>query len=277
MELANVQQTEFDAYVKAKFQSDGDLMAGTCRARMGVIGDTEQFRVSNQVVATQKAPQDAITPLNMKFEPVSATLANWSAPDFVNIFEQTDVNFAVGREVAEGVARAIMRRNDQIKIDALDASATTNTIAAGGTGYTFVKFEEAIEYLAENSAGRGEIYSAISATAQRQLLNEEKIASQFYVNYKPIAGTGLDKQQVQNVNFILIPNMVEGGLPISGTIRTCFMWNKEAVGYAASNLQKTDMQWQGLYECWLINARIKAGAVAVDDLGIVKIDIDESA
>lgn len=277
MELNGVQQTEFDAYVHAVFQSGGDLLDGTFRERMGVIGTTEQFRVSNQVVATQKAPQDAITPLNMRFDPVNATLANWSAPDFVNIFEQTDVNFAVGREVAEGVAKAIMRRKDQIRLDALDASATTNTIANGGTGFTFAKFEQAIEFLADNAAGRGDIYCAISAAAQRQLLNEEKIASQFYVNYKPIAGSGLDRQNVQNVNFVLIPgNMLEGGLPITGTIRTCFMWNKEALGFAQSNLQKTDMQWQGLYECWLINARVKAGAVAVDDTGIVKIDIDES-
>lgn len=278
MELNGVQQTSFDSYVHAIFQSGGDLLAGTSRDRLGVVGNTEQFRVSNQVIATQKAPQDALVPLNMRFDPVTATLANWSAPDFVNIFEQTDVNFAIGREVAEGVAKAVLRRKDQMKIDALDASATTNTIADGGTGFTFTKFEEAIAFLADNSAGRGDIYCAISAAGQRQLLNEEKIASQFYVNYKPIAGTGLDRQSVQNVNFVLIPgNMLEGGLPKTGDIRTCFMWNKEALGYAASDLQRTDMQWQGLYECWLINARIKAGAVAVDDTGIVKIDIDETA
>jgi len=108
-------------------------------------------------------------------------------------------------------------------------------------------------------------------------MSEDKITNQFYVNYKPIAGSGLDGATVQNVNFVVIPNMLEGGLPLAGDIRTCFAWNWEAVGHAESDLQKTDMQWQGLYECWLINCRIKAGAVAVDDLGIVKIDIDETA
>lgn len=276
MELNGVQQTEFDAYVHAVFQSEGSLLKGTSRERTGVIGTSEQFRVSNQVVATQKAPQDALIPLNMRFDPVTATLANWSAPDFVNIFEQTDVNFPAGREVAEGVAKAVNRRSDQICIDALDASATANVIVDGGTGFTFAKFEAAIEFLAANSAGRGDIFCAISAAGQRQLMAEEKITNQFYVNYKPIAGTGLDGATVQNVKFILIPTMLEGGLPLAAAIRTCFMWNKDAMGYASSNLAKTDMQWQGLYECWLINARIKAGAVSVDDTGIVKIDIDES-
>ena len=74
----------------------------------------------------------------------------------------------------------------------------------------------------------------------------------------------------------LCHSMLEGGLPVTGNIRTCFAWNWEAVGAAESELQRTDMQWQGLYECWLINCRLKAGAVAVDDLGIVKINIDES-
>lgn len=276
MDITLVKQIEYDAYVHAKFQSMGGLLDGTFRERTGVIGNTEQFRKSNQIVATQKAPQAALTPLNMVFEPVLVTLSPWSAPDFVNIFEETDVNFAPAREVADGCVKAIKRRKDQMRIDALDASATTNVIPDGGTGFTFVKFEQMIEYLAENSAGRGIVTCAISAAGQRQLLNEDQITNQFYVNYKPIAGSGLDGATVQNVRFVLIPNMLEGGLPLTGSIRTCFAWNWEAVGHAESDLQKTDMQWQGLYECWLINCRIKAGAVAVDDLGIVKIDIDES-
>lgn len=276
MDIALVKQIEYDTYVHAKFQSTGGLLDGTFRERTGVIGNVEQFRKSSQVVATQKAPQAALTPLNMVFEPVLCTLSPWSAPDFVNIFEETDVNFAPAREIADGCVKAIKRRRDQMRIDALDASATANVIAAGGTGFTFTKFEQMIELLAENSAGRGMITCAISAAGQRQLMSEEKITNQFYVNYKPIAGTGLDGATVQNVKFVLIPNMLEGGLPITGTTRTCFAWNREAVGAAESDLQKTDMQWQGLYECWLINVRLKAGAVAVDDLGIVKIDIDES-
>lgn len=283
MELNNVQQTDFDAYVHAIFQSEGNILKDSARERLNVIGNTEQFRKSNQVVATQKAPQDALTVLNMRFDPVIATLTNWSAPDFVNIFEETDVNFNAGREVAEGVARAINRRQDQMYIDALDASATTNVVAHGGTGFDFNKFQKAIELLAANAASRGMIYCAFSAAAQRQALGQEKFTSQFYVNYKPIAGgqgsnaCGLDGQQIQNVHFRLIPdNMLEGGLPIAGDIRTCFMWNRDALGFASSRLAKTDMQWQGLYECWLINARIKAGAVAVDDTGIVKIEIDET-
>ena len=275
MELNNVQQVAYDAYVHALFQSEGGLLDGRCRDRPGVIGTTDQYRVSNQVVATQKAPQDALTVLNMRFDPVICTLANWSAPDFVNVFEQTDVNFPIAREVAQGIVRAVKRRGDQMKLDALDASTTTNVIAAAATGFTFEKFQEAIQLLAANSAGRGKICCAISASAQYDLLQEEKITSQFYVDYKPIAGSGLDGRFVQNVEFILIPTMLEGGLPLNGATRTCFMWNHESLGYSYSDLEKTDMQWQGLYECWLINARIKAGAVAVDNSGIVKINITE--
>lgn len=276
MDITLVKQIEYDAYVHAQFQSMGGLLDGTFRERTGVIGDTEQFRVSSQIQATQKAPQAALTPLNMTFTPVLATLAPWSAPDFVNIFEETDINFAPAREIADGCVKAIKRRRDQIRIDALDASATANVIADGGTGFTFEKFEEMIQMLAENSAARGTVTCAISAIGQRQLMSEEQMTNQFYVNYKPIAGAGLDGATVQNVKFIVIPNMAEGGLPVAAGIRTCFAWNWEAVGHAESDLQRTDMQWQGLYECWLINCRIKAGAVAVDDLGIVKIEIDET-
>lgn len=276
MDITLVKQIEYDAYVHAKFQSLGGLLDGTFRERTGVIGNVEQFRVSSQVVATQKAPQAALTPLNMVFTPVLATLQPWSAPDFVNIFEETDINFAPAREVADGCVKAIKRRRDQIRIDALDASATTNVINDGGTGFTYAIFQEAIFYLAENSAGRGQITLAIDASAQRQMMEQDEFTNQFYVNYKPIAGSGLDGATIQNVKVILIPNMLEGGLPVNGGIVTNFMWNWEAVGHAESELQRTDMQWQGLYECWLINCRIKAGAVSVDDTGIVKINTTQA-
>lgn len=277
MDITLVKQIEYDAYVHAKFQSMGGLLDGTFRERTGVIGNVEQFRKSNQIVATQKAPQAPLIPLNMVFEPVLCNLLPWSAPDFVNIFEETDINFAPAREIADGCVKAIKRRRDQMRIDALAASATANVIADGGTGFTFIKFEEMIQFLAQNSAGRGMVTCAISAAGQRQLLAEDRITNQFYVNYKPIAGSGLDGATIQNVKFVVIPTMLEGGLPLVGNIRTCFAWNWEAVGHAEAELQRTDMQWQGLYECWLINCRIKAGAVAVDDLGIVKINIDETA
>jgi hypothetical protein len=276
VEITLVKQIEYDAYVHAIFQSTGGLLDGTFRERTGVIGNVEQFRKSTQIVATQKAPQAALTPLNMVFEPVLCTLNPWSAPDFVNIFEETDINFAPAREIADGCVKAIKRRRDQMRIDALDASATANVLGGAGQAFTFTIFEEMIQALAENSAGRGLVTCAISAAAQRQLMGQTEITSQFYVNYKPIAGSGLDGAKIQNVNFVVIPNMLEGGLPLNGTIRTCFAWNWEAVGHAESDLQRTDMQWQGLYECWLINCRIKAGAVSVDDLGVVKINIDES-
>lgn len=277
MDITLVKQIEYDAYVHAVFQSTGGLLDGTFRERTGVIGNMEQFRKSNQVVATQKAPQAALTPLNMVFEPVLATLGPWSAPDFVNIFEETDINFAPAREVADGCVKAIKRRRDQIRIDALNASATTNVINDAGTGFTYAIFEQAIFFLAENSAGRGMITLAIDASAQRQMMGQQQFTNQFYVNYKPIAGSGLDGATIQNVKIVLIPNMLEGGLPVAGGIVTNLMWNWEAVGHAESELQRTDMQWQGLYECWLINCRIKAGAVAVDDLGIVKINTTQAA
>ncbi len=147
MELNGVQQVAYNEYVHALFQSMGGLLDGTCRERPGVIGTTDQYRVSNQVVATQKSPQDALTVLNMRFDPVTATLANWSAPDFVNIFEQTDVNFPIAREIAQGIVKAVKRRSDQMKIDALDASTTTNTIAEGGTGFTFTKLKKLLSSL----------------------------------------------------------------------------------------------------------------------------------
>ncbi len=49
--LTAVQQVEFDALVKAEYQSLGFLLRDTVRVRRDVIGSTVSFRKVNQIQA----------------------------------------------------------------------------------------------------------------------------------------------------------------------------------------------------------------------------------
>ena len=59
---------------------------------------------------------------------IPATLENWLAPEYTDIFDKATVNFDEKAELAQVIALALQRRRDQLVIDALDASTPTETI-----------------------------------------------------------------------------------------------------------------------------------------------------
>ena len=134
--LNNAAVTMFDPMVKQAYQAAGFKLRGTMRTRTDVIGKTVTFPKMGLGIAHQKAPQDDVVLVNADYSQVSGTMEDWHASELSDIFAQKEVNFDEMRELAEMLGKAIGRRSDQLAIDALSGSGTTNTIAAGATGFT---------------------------------------------------------------------------------------------------------------------------------------------
>ncbi|HSG21286.1 MAG TPA: phage capsid protein, partial [Burkholderiaceae bacterium] len=115
--------TLFDAEVKQAYQAKAQLV-GAVRQRRGVEGSTVKFPKVGKGVATVRVPQSDVTPLNVAFSQVTATLQDWNAAEYSDIFNQAKVNFDERQELVQVVANAIGRRQDQIILDALAASST---------------------------------------------------------------------------------------------------------------------------------------------------------
>jgi len=132
--LSNAFVTLFDAEVKQAYQAKAQLVGAT-RQRRGVEGATVKFPKVGKGVATLRVPQTDVTPLNVDFSQVTATLEDWNAAEYSDIFMQQKVNFDERQELVQVVANAIGRRQDQLILDALAASGTSNTVAndIGGT------------------------------------------------------------------------------------------------------------------------------------------------
>jgi hypothetical protein len=268
---------EFDDMVKMEYEARGFLLRDTVRVRNNVIGKTVKFPVLSGGSAYEKPIQDMVKPMNLDYARPEATLKNWVAPELSDIFSQKEINFDELKEVAQQVSRAIGRRSDQIIIDAVGASATTKTIADGAAGMTYAKFIKLNELLNEDDVDLGDRFILMSATAERQLLNDDKFINSDYVKNGVLNGTGLNNQVVMGYKFIVIPTMArEGGLPKTGDIRTCYAYQKDSMGMGIGIDFKTDISYENLYTSFLINGLFKAGAVAVDKKGIVDVDIDET-
>ena len=125
----------FDAEVHQAYQG-ARALAGVTRERTNVEGNQVKFPKIGKGTATVRVPQADVTPLNVTYSQVTATMSDFIAAEYSDIFQQQKVNFDERRELVQVVGNAIGRRMDQLVIDALNAASSPSTVATtvGGSG-----------------------------------------------------------------------------------------------------------------------------------------------
>lgn len=272
--LTAVQQIEFDALVKAQYQSLGFLLRDTVRVRRDVIGATVSFRKVNQIQAVPTGYLQAVVIQDPTYSQTQAILQKYTAPTAVDSVQELTVNFDAKMENAMLVANALGRRSDQIIINSL-AVSPGETIVNGGTNMTYLKYREVIRFFDENAVPLPERFWAMSASNFAALLAADQFVSTFYTQNRV-----LDKGFVREylgINIIVIPNMVEGGLPLTGAIRKTFAWHKQSTGMGIGHDFRTEINYLPRETSWLINGIFSAGAITIDNLGIIEVDCDETS
>jgi len=272
--LTAVQQVEFDALVKAQYQSLGFLLRDTVRVRRDVIGATVSFRKVNQIQAVPTGYLQSVVIQDPTYSQTSAILQKYTAPTAVDSVQELTVNFDAKMENAMLVANALGRRSDQIIINSL-AVSPGQTVTDGGTNMTYVKYTQAIQFFDNNAVPLPERFAAMSASNFQSLLQAQEFTSTFYTLNRV-----LDKGFVRDylgINLIVIPAMVEGGLPFaSANIRKTFFWHKQSTGMGIGHDFRTEINYLPRETSWLINGIFSAGAITIDNLGIIEINCDEA-
>jgi hypothetical protein len=271
--LTAVQQIEFDALVKAEYQSLGFLLRDTVRVRRDVIGATVSFRKVNQIQAVPTGYLQPVVIQDPGYTQYSAILQKYTAPTAVDTVQELTVNFDAKMENAMLVANALGRRSDQIIINSL-AVNPGQIIVDGGTNMTYSKYTQAIQFFDNNAVPLPERFAAMSASNFQSLLQADQFVSTFYTQNRV-----LDKGFVRDylgVNLIIIPEMVEGGLPFaSANIRETFFWHKQSTGMGIGHDFRTEINYLPRETSWLVNGIFSAGAITIDNLGIIQINCDE--
>ena len=122
--ITNAFVTLFDAEVKQAYQGESSIL-GCVRLRQGVQGQTYKFPKLGKGSATARIPQTDVTPLNVTYSQVTATMSDFNAAEYSDIFHQAKVNFDERQELVQVVSKAIGRRMDQLIIDAVNAASGT--------------------------------------------------------------------------------------------------------------------------------------------------------
>ena len=276
--LSNAFITLFEAEVHQAYQASAQLR-NVCRMRTGIQGSTAKFPKLAEGTASVRTPSTDVVAIGGSWSTVTATLTDYVASEYTDIFNQAKVNFDERQELVEVVSNAIGRRVDQIKIDALDAASSPQTVAnsVGGanTDLNFAKIREASKKLSAKNVPANDRYLIVHANGLANLLSESQATSVDFVSSKNLMSG--DVSSYMGFNVIVMGDMDEGGLAIDGSSdRTCYAMHKSSLGYAEGIGLKTEINYVPERAAWLPNCMLSAGAIAVDDNGIVRITTREA-
>lgn len=273
---------EFDSEVKHAYQGMGKLR-NTVTVRTNVTGESYKFAGSGKGLANQKASQADVTPMDITYTRPTATLEDWNAPEYTDIFDQAEVNFDEKQELAMTIAEAITRREDQIIIDAMNngtydvapgTDSTKGLLITAAAALTVADLRQAsTKGLTKRGVEGKDRTIALTADSLDQLLATTQVTNSDYNSVKALVNGEVDT--FLGFKFCVIETREEGGLPGDGTVTcTSFAYHKKAVGYAVGLDMKTTVDWIAQKTSWLSNGILKAGAVIRENAGVVKIVSD---
>ena len=276
--ISNAFVTLFDSEVKQAYQGQR-LLAGVTRERTGVEGSTVKFPKIGKGSATIRVPQTDVTPLNVSYSQVTATMEDYIAAEYSDIFNQQKVNFNERQELVQVVSGAIARRMDQVVLDALAAASSPSTVSndIGGTDtdLNVAKLRAAKKAMDANNVPAEGRTILVHANNLSSLLSETQVTSSDFNTVKALVTGEIDT--FLGFKFITLGDRDEGGLAIDGSSdRTIFAFHRDAIGLGIGMGQQSRVDYIPEKTSFLVASMFSAGAVAIDDEGIVSITCREA-
>lgn len=276
--ISNAFTTLFDQEVKQAYQASRKL-AGLTRERDAAGSSTVKFPKLGSGVATVRTPMTDVVPLNLSFSQATATMTDYIASEYSDIFNQSHVNFNERQELVQAVGNAIGRRMDQVVLDALTAASGTGTVAnsLGGsnTDLNIEKLREAKRVMDAANVDPNDRVMIIHANNLEALLGDTEVTSSDFSSVKSLVSGSVDSYM--GFKFIMLGDMDEGGLVKDGSNdRVCFAFHKSAIGLGTSMQAKSRVDYIPEKTSHLVASMFSAGSVAIESAGIVKITCREA-
>lgn len=269
---------QFDAVVKQAYQGAA-LLRSSVRLKTGVIGSTHRFPKMGKGTATPRVPQTDVVPMNIAHTKATATLGDWVAPEYTDIFDQQKVNYDERSELGEVIASAQGRREDQIILDAIAAASSPLTVSTNiggtGSGLNTAKFRRTKRLMDANGVKQGQRAIVVSATGMEDLLGDSD-ANTFDKNVIKALFDG-DINKWLGFDIIQMEDRSEGGLPLVTALRTNYAYDRAALGIAVGIDHRTEVNYIPVKTSWLANGLFAAGSVAIDEQGICEISATEGS
>jgi hypothetical protein len=278
--LDNNTISAFEHDAKDAYQSSGVLRKAV-RVVTGVKGSTYRFHKVGKGLAQRRIPQTEVIPMGIDHTNETATLEDWIAAEYTDVFDEQKVSYSERKYLAQTCGRAIARREDQLILDALAASTPTATIAKtfGTTNdeLNMAKIRRMKREMDDNAVPPSERYILLSAGGVEQLLGVTEVISSDFANLKRLQDGELNGPWL-GFNWITMDDRAgeEGGYAISTNDVTTYAWHKDAIGLAIGMEMYTSIDWIPNYTSHLTMCKYIGGATHIDNEGIVQVTYDQS-
>lgn len=263
---------EFDSQVKAAYQTSGSLRR-KCRVKTGVVGTSYTFKRANRTMATRRVPQTLVVPMGQTYGTAVATISDWNAAEYTDVFDMAKTNSDERAVVAANIGAAMGRREDQLLLDALDAANAAASVGVniGGanTGLNYTKVLAIHELFNRRAVPRNKRVLVIGAKQETDLLNIAQFTSGDYVTKNAVETGTLPP--ILGMTPIIVEDRDEGGLPYGSNIRTCYAYDMDALGLAVGIEQRTEVNYVPQMTSWLANGLFSAGATVIDAGGVIEV------
>lgn len=278
--LDNVAVEQFTDQFTNAYQAVRSMLPTTVQNRRGLIGKAWHASVAKQFKLDDRgAPQSVIPPSDVEYVDVLGTFKDLTKRLPTDIFQQAQVQADERANLARQSAWAIARSEDQVIIDALNASATTKTIADGGLNLTVEKLREAGELLDEDEVPPSDRFFVAHVSQKKALLEQTEATSADFNTVRSLVRGDIDT--FYGFKFIWIGNRTEGGIPKTGNIRTAFAYHMDSTIAAYALIMKLSnpgirISFNEEALSHQVVPFLRMGAKSVLDEGIVKVNCDES-
>jgi hypothetical protein len=265
--MANTISTSFIAQynsdVHLAFQR-GQLLRGTVRTA-SAEGSTYIFQKMGKGVATDKARNGNVVPMNPSHDTATATLVDKYAPEYIDKLDILKQNIDERSATIKNAVMALQRAADAQIVTILDATSATSTGSAS-TGLTMAKVADALYGMlfAGDVPDDGDVTAAISWHAYGELKQLQQFSGFEYVGDAKPMMRGSYAGRWNNV--LWIPT---SGLTDAGSYTKCYVYHKSAIGHAIGQEITSEINYIPEKVAWLIDAFLSMGAVEIDSTGIV--------
>ncbi|KKM99861.1 hypothetical protein LCGC14_1143630 [marine sediment metagenome] len=267
----------FKQQVKLDYQSSGSQLAQTGLLRTDVEGETIQYPKLGSLISNEVGFSKAVDPQDPGSSAVIGTMAKFNASVTVDPVQEKFLNVQIRRDYSRLLTMADNRRMDQVFIDTLKASTPSITIPEGGTNLTYDKLLQVVQAFDELEVPEEDRTIVVTPKTQRALMNDPKFINNEFINKGPVATGKINRFQVLGMTMISIGIRKEGGLPKAGNIVDCFAYAKNAMGFGIGIPANVHMSIEPtLSMAILLQSNMSLNATAIDEVGIIKIEADDT-
>ena len=264
---------QYESEVKEAYQRQGSLLRNFVRRAQKVQGQDVTFQKIGAGTASTKTRHGDVPTMNISHTPVTCTLADYYAGDFVDRLDLLKTNIDERNATTRAGAMALGRKTDSLIIAALDTA--TNNTSTNLSAITASVMAGLITTLGARDVpvADDEMCVAVSWAVWGKLLSLQE-----FVNSQWVGPDELPlKSKVQAKRWaggIWFPH---SGLSGTSGARKCYAFHYASIGHGIGEEVVTDITWQGTKAAWFINNMMSQGSVLIDDNGVQRWTINEGA